>query len=250
MFNQDNYHWTQDDHTKQALDKISEILGRKSITFTPDTSYIYITQRMGRKSTRFEISGSLLAGAESLHVTNFNNISTPEEIADSPLKKPFLDALEETTEFLLALEKAPRDVKITEKVHIPRAKSEAKFEPLKFKILFLNALSHVRETVFSLEMLGAVNSEVSLGEKSFSHPALSMRIIREEGLRRECEFSMDGRKFESVLLLGEKDTGSFLSVTSEKVPCNFSERFIAYVEQVLIKPFERTLGIRYTVQRE
>lgn len=261
MFNQDNYHWTQDDYTEEGLFIIQEHLKKYGIAFISDNSSIFLTQRMGRKAVRYEISGSLAKDKENLLIITYTAVSTPDEIKDSPLKQPFITAVQEMVEVIKKREKVVKDVKITKKIHIPNTNVQVKTEKLSRKVEFTSSLDHINNTLFNSEIIKAGNPSINLKKDPFSidHPAIKLTLLffcndsssdalqKNKSVLRAFKAQVESKEFEVNLDLEEKGQGTQLMIRSNCVPLHYSDKFMSYLERILLQPLQTFLRIPYKI---
>ncbi|KAI5166667.1 hypothetical protein NEIRO03_1095 [Nematocida sp. AWRm78] len=241
MFNQDNYHWTQDDYTAEGINLLKEHLKSKGITFTEDPSTIYLTQRMGRKSYRLDISGVLQKDSTKLYIVGYTGISS-DEVEESPLKEIFITSVKEVIEELQKKQAETKtEIHQISQVNTDTSKSKPiESEELKKEIGFKGPVQHISSILFNKEIVPVISPEVSF----VSCPGKVLEILPSEvkedgeGLKRECTVHMEGKTFTLQFIFKERMQGSVLRI-SGAVPVGFCDKFISYYENLVIDRLKR-----------
>lgn len=79
-FNKDNYHWTEADCTKWAVDHLQRRFKEEGIEYKNKESMVYIAQRMGNVKIIFYMTFSIHTGLKEYRIMDFMNSSGIEDL--------------------------------------------------------------------------------------------------------------------------------------------------------------------------
>ncbi|KAI5190538.1 hypothetical protein NEMIN01_1076 [Nematocida minor] len=259
MFNKDNYHWTQDDYTKEGLEIMAKSLQKEGITLADEGSSIYLTQRMGKKHTRYEVTITMSKDDNVLSVTGYSGVSSEEDIHESPLKKPFIAAVKRMEEELVkerVEEKKKEEIIETKAINIPATEKKVKTETLKKTVHFTSPRDHINNILFQSNMIQACNGSVSLSQNplTIKHTAITLteNIAEEKKETKDIvkvfAVEMDGKKFSVQMALQDRGQGTALKIESSSIPSNYSSKFVSYLENIILQPIQTSLRIPYRME--
>lgn len=249
MFEKDNYHWTQDDYTEEGLDIIRNYLGKEDILLENETSSIYVAQRMGKYHTRLDLSVTLSRGEDVLSVNGYAGIEE-DEIEESPLKKPFIEAVKKMKEEIVKIRQNTSERK-SEPEKEKKEKKEKK-DLLSRTVRFTGPKDRIESILFKPGLLQACNPSIIMGDHPFTikHPAMKMEETEKSENKMEKSFSVeiDKKIFSVKMVLQTRGEGTALKISSKDIPASIQDKFISYLENIILRPVHSSLHIPYTIE--